>query len=375
MILRYLFCIIISLFLLLPFPALADNLSDLKEMVLRQQREIEALSQKVEDIKDDSESRFGWNLGLLGDVNYSTISRERERGSFYIGELVLFSTGSYGERLTFLAEIAFEQEEREADIERVWAGYTVNDLLTVRAGKFHTALGYWNKAYHHGKQFFHTVDRPFFLAFEHDGGVVPTHITGVEMEGSGATGVGRFKYELQLGNGPVLLEEESHNILDPNDTSDDNNAKQPALRVSLRPSAIQGLSAGLFATTYEVDTPTRKGVEETIYGIDLSYSREGLEIISEVFLFRNPDGDGNAFYAQLAYLYDPWIPYIRFERLDAERGDPYFDGFEGGMDRSQTIAGLRYDIDPVTSSLKFQYRRDDGNRDYDVFEAQWAFHF
>lgn len=370
---KHLFPILILVFLFLPFPVFADNPSDLKEMILRQQREIETLSQKMKDIEDKSESRFGWNLGLFGDVNYSTRSREHPQDSFFIDELAIYSTASYGDRLNFFTEIAFEQEEMEIDIERVWAGYTVNDLLILRAGKFHTALGYWNKTYHHGKQFFHTVDRPFFLAFEHDGGVIPTHITGLEVEGGKTFPVGRLKYEFQLGNGPALKEDER--VLDPNDTSDNNSSKQPVIRVSFKPSAISGLSAGLSATAYEVSTSTRRGVDEAVYGVDIYYSGKGLEFVSEGFLFRNSDGSGNAYYVQLAYTKDTWTPYVRFERLEIEKEDPYFADLENGFDRSQTILGIRYDMDPVISSLKFQYRRDDSGRDYDVFETQWSFHF
>lgn len=372
---NHIFLIPLIFFLFISFPAKshADDLHDLRDTVMRQQKEIETLSQKVKNIEDDSASRFGWNLGLFGDVNYSTKSREHAQEAFFINELAIYSTASYGERLNFFTEIAFAQEEMEVDIERAWAGYTVNDLLILRAGKFHTALGYWNKTYHHGKQFFHTVDRPFFLAFEHDGGVMPMHITGLEVEGGKTFPVGRLKYEFQLGNGPALKED--MRVLDPNDTSDNNSSKQPVIRISFKPSAISGLSAGLSATAYEVNTSTRKGVDEAVYGVDIYYSGKGLEFISEGFLFRNSDGSGNACYVQLAYAKDTWTPYARFERLEVEKGDPYFADIENGFDRSQTILGVRYDMDPVISSLKFQYRRDDSDRDYDVFETQWSFHF
>lgn len=358
------------LFLSLPVISHADELSDLRS-------EVEALSRKIRDMEDESASRFGWNLGVFGDVNYSTESRERRHDSFSIGNLTLYSTASYGDRLNFLLEIDFEPEEEEVDIERVWAGYRINDLLVIRGGKFHTALGYWNKTFHHGKQLFLTVDRPFFLAFEHEGGVLPTHITGLELEGGKTFGFGRLKYEFQLGNGPAIHEEEGEDewMLDPNNTSDDNTSKQPILRVSLRPSAVQGLSVGISATTFEIDTPSKRGVDEAIYGLDLFYAVNGVELLSEGFLFHNEDGDGNAFYVRLSYTRDEWIPYVRFERLEVEGEDPYFTGHENGADRSQTIVGLKYDIDPITSSLKFQYRRDDSARDYDVFETQWSFHF
>lgn len=362
-----------TIFIFTPFTAHADELSDLRETVARQQSQIDSLSQKMKDHENEDSSKFGWNLGFFGDVNYSTKSREHDHDSFYFHEVSLYSSASFGDRLTFFTEIALEEDQ--ADIERVWAGYTFSDLLVIRAGKFHTAMGYWNKTYHHGRQLFATADRPFFLAFEHDGGVLPIHITGLEIEGSKAFWIGRLKYEFELGNGPTLQDETGAytGMLDPNDASDNNSSKQPILRVSLRPSAVQGLSVGVFATNFEVDTS--RGVDETIYGADISYAGNNFEFITEGFIFYNPDGDGNACYGQLSYTSGDWTPYVRYERLEVQGGDPYFKDLPEGIDRRQTIAGVKYDIDPIRSSLKFQYRHDDATKDYDVFEAQWAFHF
>lgn len=374
----YLF--LIPSLLLLSSLSHADELSGLQETVARQQSQIDSLSQKMKDHEIEDRSTFGWNLGLFGDVNYSTKSREHPHDSFHIHETSLYGTANYGERLNFLAEIAFEDEE--ADIERIWAGYTFNDMLIIRAGKFHTAMGYWNKSYHHGRQLFTTVDRPFFLNFEHDGGVLPIHITGLEIEGSKVFGIGRLKYEFELGNGPKFEEVPETQVttdrmLDSNMSSDNNSSKQPILRVSLRPSAVQGLSVGVFATNFEVDTVTipKTGLDETIYGADISYAGNNFEFITEGFLFHNPDGDGNACYGQLSYTSGDWTPYARYERLEVQGGDPYFKDLPDGVDRRQTIAGLKYDIDPLRSNFKFQYRHDDATNDYDVFETQWAFHF
>lgn len=360
-----------TIFIFTPFTAHADELSGLQETVTRQQVQIDSLLQKMKDHENEDSSKFGWNLGLFGDINYTTKSKEHPNDAFYFHELSLYSSASYGDRLNFLTEIAFEHEE--ADIERVWIGYTVNDLLVIRAGKFHTAMGYWNKTYHHGRQLFPAVDRPFFLAFEHDGGVLPIHITGLEIEGSKAFGIGRLKYEFELGNGPQI--DQMGGMLDPNNASDNNSSKQPVLRVSLRPSSVQGLSVGVFATNFEVDTSAKTGVDETIYGADISYNNNNVEFITEGFIFYNPDGDGNACYGQLSFTSGDWTPYVRYERLEVQGGDPYFKDLHEGVDRRQAIAGLRYDIDPLRSSLKFQYRHDDSTNDYDVFEAQWAFHF
>ena len=360
---------IMLILMLFPFTVHADELSGLQETVARQQGQIDSLSQKIKEMEDEGDSKFGWNLELFGDVNYTTKSREHDHDSFNFHEVSLYSSASFGDRLTFFTEIALEEDQ--ADIERLWAGYTLSDLLIIRGGKFHTAMGYLNKNLHHGRLLLTAVDRPFFLTFEHDGGVLPIHITGLEIEGSKTLGIGRLKYEFELGNGPEMM----GGMLDPNNDSDNNSSKQPILRVSLMPSAVQGLSVGVFATNFEVDTSIKTGVDETIYGADIAYNNNNVEFITEGFIFHNTDGDGNACYCQLAYTSDNWTPYVRYERLEVQGGDPYFKDLSEGFDRRQTIAGLKYDIDPLRSNLKFQYRHDDATKDYDVFETQWAFHF
>jgi hypothetical protein len=367
----------------------AGELSDLEKAVEEQERELEELRKKVEEMEErrsleeeaaremeELRPQFGSNLGVFGDINFTTDSREKENESFSLGEIDLYSTASYRDRLNFLFELLIEFDEdgdAEVDVERLWAGYTISDLLTVRAGKFHTALGYWNKAFHHGKHLFSTVERPFFIAFEDEDGVVPVHIVGLELAGSADIWKTRVKYWLQVGNEPRIID----NQLDPNDVSDDDDSKQVALRVSLNPRRFPGLSVGLFATHFPVETPLKRGLDENIFGLDLHYAGGGVEFISEYFFFDNSVASANAFYVQLSRTFDRLTPYTRYELLDVESDDPYMSALAGGIDRYQYIAGLRYDIDFLHSSIKAQYRYDDAKdfKDFNVFEAQWTFHF
>ncbi|HBR17746.1 MAG TPA: hypothetical protein DD725_09095 [Deltaproteobacteria bacterium] len=377
----------IVLFMLIsPAFSIADELSDLKKKVDQQQKEIDELRQDLERLEQSESSgesmavkpMFGANLGLFGDINFTTNSREKSKSSFYIGEADLYSTANYGDRLTFLTEIAIEGDGQgfELDLERLWVGYTFNDLLIVRAGKHHTALGHWNKTYHHGKQFFLTVDRPFFMAFEHDGGVLPVHITGMEFEGRWTYDFARFKYEFNVGNGPRI--NQSTMILAQNNVSDDNSSKQIALRISGRPNVLGDLNIGVFGTIFTVDTTQRSDLDEKIYGIDVEYTHNKFELLTEYFRLANSDAASSAFYAQVGYnIVEDVTPYVRFESLNRDGDDPYLSNLEGGFDRRQVIAGVKYDIDVVKSSIKTQYRYDDtdNGNDYNVFEAQWSFGF
>lgn len=326
-------------------------------------------------LMEEIRSVFGLNLGALGDITYSSESRERANNSFALGELGLFSTATF-DRLIFLIEMQLEMERdaTELDIERMLVGYTFNDLLTLRAGRQHTALGYWNKTYHHGKQLFTTIDRPFFLAFEHGGGIIPMHVVGLELEGAVETSSARLKYELQVGNNPRI----SNTKLKVNNAGDDRNSKQAAFRLSALPSAFPGLNAGISGTTYQLDTTGKGDLRESVIGLHLAYQHSSIEFLSEYFRMHNSDGNADAFYVQLGYTFgNAFTSYVRYEYLNIDEADPYFMDLNAIADREQAIVGVKYDIDAIKSSIKVQYRHDEqrGGSTYNVFETQWSFKF
>jgi hypothetical protein len=391
-------------FLICGTPANADEPSDLQEELKRQQAITEGQQKAIDELKkrlprlegqehqgeehgnltfsetgEDIGPKFGINLGVFGDINYSTKNRENNHHGFSIGDLDLYSTVNYGTRLNFLAELIIEMErndEKEIDPERLWVAYSFSDLLTVRAGRQHSALGYWNKTYHHGRHLFLTTDRPFFLAFEDKGGILPVHIVGIELEGTAGLAGMRWRYELGFGNGPRI--DSTNKVLVPNDVSDNNNSKQFILRLSARPSYHPDLTLGVFGTTYEVDTTSKTGLEELVLGLDLSYFHSPWEVISEYFRLRNSEAHSNAFYIQLGYnLLDRVTPYARYEYLNVDPTDPYFLDLQNNADRFQEIVGLRFDINYLRSSLKVQYRHDDqkGDKTFNVLETQWSFNF
>ena len=123
------------------------------------------------------------------DVGYARDKPDRtgRRGGFGLGSVNLYMTPAIGERIKSIVELVFEQDEQGAlmvDLERVQIGFTFSDAFTLWAGRFHTPFGYWNTAFHHGAQLQTSVLRPRFLAFEDQGGILPSHSVG--LLGSGA---------------------------------------------------------------------------------------------------------------------------------------------------------------------------------------------
>src|SRR5205823_6307665 len=70
--------------------------------------------------------------------------------------------------------------------------------------RFHTPLGYWNTAFHHGQQLQTSVLRPQMIDFEDNGGVIPAHTVGVWGTGTARSANGRFAYDVFLGNSPSI---------------------------------------------------------------------------------------------------------------------------------------------------------------------------
>lgn len=382
---------LVFVFLFTAIPSKAEQPTDFRVIMVsqnskadRQQNEIKQLRERVQALEElqsaeELRPKFGMNLGAFGDINYLTKNRESDHPAFSLGPLDLYSTGHYGPRLNFLAELQIESEMNNAghvDLERLWVGYTFSDLLIVRAGRHHTALGYWNKTYHHAKQHFLTVDRPFFLAFEDDGGILPVHTVGIELSGAKAINGSRWMYELDIGNGH-RIDPTSH-LLVPNQSSDNNSAKQVALRLSTQPSGVPGLTIGLFGTNDRIGLQIDQNLDERIYGTDVSYVQGAVEFIAEYFKFVNLRNNANAYYVQLgARITRNLTPYTRYESMNVEPTDPYFVELQNNADRFQEIFGIRYDIDELRSALKFQLRHDhkEGSKTFNVLEAQWSFSF
>ncbi|MCK4738794.1 MAG: hypothetical protein KAT46_02495 [Deltaproteobacteria bacterium] len=387
-------------------PAFSESLGDLSEKLIALEERIKELEGKEHsmpvgaDHMAELKNQFGDNLGAFADINFRTDSREYGESTFTIGAIGLYTSGSYKDRLNFIFEmvIVAHNSKTSVSLERVWTGYTFNDALIVRAGRFHIALGHWNKTYHHGKLLYYTIERPFFLKFEETKGVIPVHIVGLELTGSAKVGAAKLKYWLEVGNGPgIKADRHSGSVfhkLTPTNMFDTNDSKQVAGRLCLD---FKGVKLGIFGTKFYVDffddtlpaaspfsPPIVVDHQQFIYGADLYFKEKKLEVISEYFRFDNKDEDGEAYYTQLAYLAGKLTPFLRYERLRShtvtQDKDMYLTLLSGGANRLQYIGGFKYDLDYLRSGLKVQYRFDkmdiNGEPDYKkVLELQWAFHF
>src|SRR5215471_12319708 len=92
------------------------------------------------------------SLSVFGDVDYqaahdngNAANPAGTTNAFSAPRLELFLTSTQG-KLAFLAETMFEVgdfNEFGIDMERIEIGYLFSDKFRLRAGRFHTAIGYY----------------------------------------------------------------------------------------------------------------------------------------------------------------------------------------------------------------------------------------
>jgi hypothetical protein len=306
----------------------------------------------------------------FGDVSFHGDTQSGDATSFSLGQLDLFITSDISDRFRFLSEIVFEGgpdniygqnvgEENTfgVDIERYLLQFSQSDYLNVSIGRGHTAIGYYNTAYHHSTWMQTTVDRPFLFEFEDRGGILPVHNVGATVSGMVPSGKLGLHYVAEIGNG-----RESRAPLDAepvqNDISDQNR-KAFNLAAFARPDFLRGLQAGVSVYRDVLVPVASPRIGEAIIAAHAILIRPKYEWLTEALMdrhaligttrvFHTP-----GFYSQVSKQFGAYRPYFRYEYLNAPASEPIFP--DVGL-RHGPLAGLRYDANESVA-LKFQYGR------------------
>lgn len=304
----------------------------------------------------------------FGDINFHGDTLKGDTTSFTLGQLNLFVTSDMSEKFKFLSEIVFEagpdniygRPRGEAnsfgvDVERMLVQYSYNDYFNLSAGRYHTAIGYYNTAYHHSTWFQTATGRPFLFSFEDQGGILPIHTVGVSASGLIPSGALGLHYVAEVGNGREsrnpIAEEPVQNIVD------DQNHKAFNLALFARPEAVRGLQAG-FSVYRNVLTPAEAPrVGQTILAGHVVYIRSNFEWLNEALVVRDaPLGQSHifqtpGFYTQISKRFGSYRPYFRYQYVNGSDNEPIFP--DVGR-RQGPSAGIRYDASESVA-LKLQY--------------------
>jgi hypothetical protein len=298
----------------------------------------------------------------FGDVNL--VHRDDGTpGGFSLGELDLFLTSELAPDLSVLAEIVLEPQEGttpEIEIERFAIRWSARDYFKLELGRMHTSLGYWNQAYHHGKWFQTTIERPIVYRWEHDGGVLPVHEVGIAAMGAIPLPGFSLEYNASVtnGRGPDPSEVQ--------DFQDDDSHKAVNVWLGVGPRSQQALKlGGVFRADRIPGATNAEGqvgpvLEERIAGAFVAFTPRRGEALAEVLRVEHEATDTGqswrtlGLYVQGALRVGRFKPYYRYDYQDVAEGDPFYQS--SGVVERHTL-GLRYD--PWSwAALKLEYFHD-----------------
>ncbi|HTP67588.1 MAG TPA: hypothetical protein VMJ35_01675 [Dongiaceae bacterium] len=304
----------------------------------------------------------------FGDVNFGGNTMHGSTTSFSLGQLDLFTTSDISEKFKFLSEIVFEggtsniygqpkpgENALDVDLERYVLQYSYNDYFNISAGRVHTAIGYYNTAYHHSTWLQTTTGRPFLFRFEDEGGILPIHTVGVSASGIIPSGALGLHYVAEVGNG---RESRTPQVSEPvQNIVDENNHKAFNLALFARPEAIRGLQAGFSVYRDVLEPLNSPRVGQTIFAAHAVLVRSNYEWLNEAMLIReslfgeNKVYNTPGFYTQVSKQFGAWRPYLRYQYVNTAKTNPIFP--DVGLQHGPSV-GIRYDASEFVA-LKFQY--------------------
>ena len=343
------------------------------------------------------------DFGAFGDVGYQGTSENNTADSFVQGQFDLYGTQQIDPKTRAFVEIVFEDggDGYVLDLERLNLTREISSNFSLSLGRYHTPIGYWNTAYHHGALIQDTVLRPTFLDFEDgNGAILPMHLIGLMGMGKVPSSAGELNYSLMLGNRSSLNTNGftapgfARTEIDVNNVADKSDQKMFGARLVFKSSRIP-LEVGVFGLHNPIaESGAGAGaaaasvgselIAQTVYGGHFRYATPRFDVMGETYSLSNDDKAGNtgkhkaaAYYVQFGYRTTDTVKLIyRFEDVDFVAADPYFQ-YLGTPEGSRHVVDLRYDIDD-TNALKFEIVRFEPvnstvTKSYNFYAMQWAF--
>jgi len=310
-------------------------------------------------------SRTALNIRGFGDFGFYGGSQKGQTNSFSVGQTNLFITSNLSERFRFLSELVFEVHENnsfQTNLERVLLEASFNDYFKLSGGRYATAIGYYNTAYHRAAWFQNATVRPYIFQYEDEGGILPIHMVGVQASGRLPSGGLGLHYIAEVGNGRGFdpLEEPVQNYVD----EDGHKALNFALFA--RPDAVPGLQAGFSVYRDSLSIVNSPRISETITDVYAVLTRPRFEWLNEALMIRHAPLGGHvyetpAFYSEISQRFGSYRPYLRYQYINASSQEPVFP--QVGL-RTGPSVGIRFDASESVA-LKLQY-------DYTMLRRQEA---
>jgi len=328
-----------------------------------------------------------------------SLSKENITPSFDI-----FASGNLGPVL--LLSEAYVSDELQ-HIERLQIGFNMTGTSRVWFGRHHNPYGYWHTQYHHGTFLQTSISRPSIAGFGAGGGIVPSHSTGVLLEGELEQQESVWHYALSIGltsnidptegghhGGTSTASLHDFDVLNP----DPNEHKLGyTFRLAYSPDALAEKQVGSFisheeivfnaiphqmphAMQNQITINSNEVITLDILGIFANYQQGALHLISEAYYLSSKvpiemimkKNSFSAAYLQVEYALDEqWTPYFRLDRTFSYENDPYLNLLDGYPVNANTL-GIRLDL-PGNNALKLEYsKRSFTHDDSEVWLINWS---
>ncbi len=323
---------------------------------------------------------------VFGDMGYRASDEKGDTNTFQIGSLDLFMTSRLSSHVSLLGELLFistSTNDIGLDVERLVLQYRPSDRFNIAMGRYHTAIGYYNTAFHQGEWFQTAIGRPFMYEFDDKGGPLPLQEVGLSATGLLPSGKLGLHYIAEIGNG------RSH-LLGSNpaqNQQDTNNGKSFNLGAYVKPAWVSGLQVGFSAYHDYLTFSDNINHSEWISTAHVVYLNSNYEFLSEGMLVRHQGTSTGApgvfhtpaFYTQISRRFGSYRPYFRYEYINASDDEPIYgdptDGPVVGRRNGPTV-GVRWDFNEHAAA-KLQYEREAtrGEKSGNAVATQFAFTF
>jgi hypothetical protein len=332
---------------------------------------------------EHEESTTGPRFKIQGfaDINLRASNQKGATTAFSLGQLDLFITSQLSEKFSVVSELILDAKRDnsfEFEIHRLLLRYAMNDYLNLSAGRYHTGIGYYNTAFHHGSYFATAANRPFLFAFESQGGVLPLHNVGVSATGRIPSGRLGLRYVAEVGNGRSVRSAADRVV---QTSFDENNGKSYNLGLNARPDWLPGLQTGVSFYHDRLTPVSAPNIDQRIMAAHVVYQSPRYEWLNEALFIRHKPTTGAGgvatytpgFYTQFARRFGKAQPYFRYQYVNALARDLLFRDIGR---RNGPSFGLRYDVTNY-AAFKAQYDRTErrGLSALDELIMQLAFTF
>lgn len=348
-----------------PQDKVQDEIEKLKKDLQLLRENLERATERLSAVESEQSLLQPFHLQVYSNITAKFDDREAVKNVTALGQLDLFIMADLGKGLSVLTETALVSSfsgtppvNAQADtLQRVYVKYKFEDWLSVKFGREHTPIGYWNYEFHHAGYLQTPVDRPAMWTFESSGGLLPTHYVGPEISGT-VDVLGGISYMAYAGNGRGRFSTEVTNSADYND--------EKAAGGRLEYVGIDGLRIGgsVFYDTVTLVNPLPTGktkFKEMILGAHAIWTIGDLTLVAEGFALTHDDLDlaeERSFqggYGMISYEIGEWnlTPYALGERMNFDSSDPFLGTRK---DFNQVRVGLRWDFHP-NAAVKFEFDR------------------